>query len=331
MTTTVPPVLAELTEILAYADFATGASASVREALGLGSLHVCSTRALASREDPSHFFNRAGGFGADGPITVDDLVQVCAFYRKQGVSQGSLMIAPPLLPPDWAGTAATAAAVRTRRHHRPGHGHLADRSGRLPTERARAHRHPQRRDPRHQRGWLPRDEGRHPQGQHRDRARRCGAVRRRPRRGGLGLHQDRRQGPGCRGLDQATLNALAAAHTRGKLVVAHATASGAYTMAQEAGADVITHVPLDRALDDEAMNRMAADGRIAVPTLSMMEAMSERMDGTRSGYGQARAGVAALHRAGVPILAGTDADSTLAFVPTARACTTNWNCSSTQY
>ncbi|GFE13402.1 hypothetical protein Sgleb_14490 [Streptomyces glebosus] len=90
---------------------------------------------------------------------------------------------------------------------------------------------------------------------------------------------------------------------------------GAYTMAQEAGADVITHVPLDRALDDEAVNRMAADGRIAVPTLSMMEAMSERMDGARSGYGQARANVAALHRAGVPILAGTDADSTLAFVP----------------
>ncbi|MCF3172248.1 hypothetical protein IPZ61_02735 [Streptomyces sioyaensis] len=51
MTTTVPPALAELTEILAYADFATSASASVREALGLGSLHVCTTRALAIREE----------------------------------------------------------------------------------------------------------------------------------------------------------------------------------------------------------------------------------------------------------------------------------------
>ncbi|MEU5541207.1 amidohydrolase family protein [Streptomyces sioyaensis] len=122
--------------------------------------------------------------------------------------------------------------------------------------------------------------------------------------------------PGAGGLDQATLNALAAAaHTRGKLVIAHAIASGAYTMAQEAGADVITHVPLDRALDDEAVNRMAADDRIAVPTLSMMEAMSQGMDGARLDYGQARAGVAALHRAGVPILAGTDADSTLALVP----------------
>ncbi|MFJ1805608.1 MULTISPECIES: hypothetical protein [unclassified Streptomyces] len=45
MTATVPPGLAELTEIMAYADFATGASTSVREALGLGSLHVGSKRA----------------------------------------------------------------------------------------------------------------------------------------------------------------------------------------------------------------------------------------------------------------------------------------------
>ncbi|WP_405620797.1 GNAT family N-acetyltransferase [Streptomyces sp. NBC_00076] len=107
MTTTVPPGLAELTEIMAYADFATSAPTSVREALGLGSLHVGSTRALAIREDPSHFFNRAGGFGVDGPITVDDLVRVCDFYRGRGVSQGSLVIAPPLLPRDWAATAAS--------------------------------------------------------------------------------------------------------------------------------------------------------------------------------------------------------------------------------
>ncbi|MFD3505449.1 GNAT family N-acetyltransferase [Streptomyces sp. NPDC058676] len=106
MTTTVAPGLAELTEIMAYTDFATSASTSVREALGLSSLHVGSTRALAIREDPSHFFNRAGGFGVDGPITGDGLVRVCDFYRERGVSQGSLLIAPPLLPPDWAATAA---------------------------------------------------------------------------------------------------------------------------------------------------------------------------------------------------------------------------------
>lgn len=60
--------------------------------MGIGSLHVGSTRALAIREDPSHFFNRAGGFGSDSPIAIDDLVPVCDFYREQGVAQGSFMI-----------------------------------------------------------------------------------------------------------------------------------------------------------------------------------------------------------------------------------------------
>jgi GNAT superfamily N-acetyltransferase len=106
MTTTVPPGLAEQTEIGAYVDFVTGAPPSVREALGSGSLRAGSALALAVREDPSCFFNRAGGFGAGAPITADVLEQVCGFYRDQGVPQGSLAIAPPLLPPDWASTAA---------------------------------------------------------------------------------------------------------------------------------------------------------------------------------------------------------------------------------
>lgn len=106
MTTTVPTDVAELTEIMAYIDFATSAPASVQDALGLGTLHAGPTRALAIREDPSHFFNRAGGFGTERPITVDDLAPVCDFYRAQGVAQGSLMIAPQLLPPDWAATTA---------------------------------------------------------------------------------------------------------------------------------------------------------------------------------------------------------------------------------
>ena len=64
MRTTVPPGLAEQTEIEAYADFAAGLATQVREALGIGSLRVGSALALAIREDPSCFFNRAGGFGA---------------------------------------------------------------------------------------------------------------------------------------------------------------------------------------------------------------------------------------------------------------------------
>jgi GNAT superfamily N-acetyltransferase len=106
MKANVPTGLAELTEIGAYVDFAAGAPASVRETLGTASLRASSALALAIREDPSHFFNRAGGFGAEEPVTTDSVVQVCDFYREQGVPQGAFMIAPPLLPRDWASTAA---------------------------------------------------------------------------------------------------------------------------------------------------------------------------------------------------------------------------------
>ena len=105
MRTTVPPGLAEQTEIEAYADFAAGSPAPVREALGIGSLRVGSALALAIREDPSCFFNRAGGFGAGAPVTADVLAPACGFYRDHGVPLGALMVAPPLLPSDWAATA----------------------------------------------------------------------------------------------------------------------------------------------------------------------------------------------------------------------------------
>lgn len=106
MTTTVPIGLAEETEIEAYADFATGAPMPVRDSLGVGSLRIGSALALAIREEPSRFFNRAGGFGTGEPITADVPAQVCDFYREQGVPQGAFMIAPPLLPTDWTSTAS---------------------------------------------------------------------------------------------------------------------------------------------------------------------------------------------------------------------------------
>ncbi|MEU1622714.1 GNAT family N-acetyltransferase [Streptomyces sp. NPDC005722] len=105
MTTTVPTGLAEETEIAAYADFVTGAPAGVHGALGIGTRRFGAVRALAVREDPSRFFNRAGGFGSAGPVTADAVDEVCGFFRAQGVPVGSLMIAPSLLPSDWASIA----------------------------------------------------------------------------------------------------------------------------------------------------------------------------------------------------------------------------------
>jgi imidazolonepropionase-like amidohydrolase len=114
------------------------------------------------------------------------------------------------------------------------------------------------------------------------------------------------------GFDQETVNALvAAAHHRGRKVVAHASRSDAVAMAQAAGVDILTHAPLDRAISDEQAADLAATGTIIVPTLTMMEGLVEGLK--RAGipgpaYEPARASVAAAHRAGLPILAGTDAN-----------------------
>ena len=110
--------------------------------------------------------------------------------------------------------------------------------------------------------------------------------------------------------DQATVDALvAAAHQHGKRAVAHASSFAAVAKAQHAGVDVLTHVPLDRALDEAAAEQMAADGRILIPTLTMMETLVARLGRPGDGYAAARDSVTAAYRAGVPILAGTDANA----------------------
>jgi imidazolonepropionase-like amidohydrolase len=123
------------------------------------------------------------------------------------------------------------------------------------------------------------------------------------------------------GLDQATLDALvAASHRHGKLTVAHAASTAAVDMAVLAGVDVITHVPLDRPLTESTAARILAQNCVSIPTLTMMKgiadkgaaaATSQPGGGPVAGpsYETARDGVAELRRAGVPILAGTDANA----------------------
>lgn len=109
--------------------------------------------------------------------------------------------------------------------------------------------------------------------------------------------------------DQATIDALVtAAHEQGKIVVAHASSAGSVAKAQAAGADILTHAPLDQALAPAAAAEAAACGRVAVPTLTMMEGIVASIAPPGADYANARASVAVLHEAGVPILAGTDAN-----------------------
>jgi imidazolonepropionase-like amidohydrolase len=106
--------------------------------------------------------------------------------------------------------------------------------------------------------------------------------------------------------DQPTLDALiAAAHAHGKLVIAHAASYASAFRAMAAGVDAVTHVPLDRALDKAAVDQGV---HFAIPTLAMMEAIVQRGARADADYDRARASVTALHEAGVPILAGTDAN-----------------------
>ena len=110
--------------------------------------------------------------------------------------------------------------------------------------------------------------------------------------------------------DQATLDALAAAaREHGKLSVAHASSYQAVEMAQRAGVSVLTHVPLDIALDKAAAADAVAAGRVLIPTLAMMEGIVQRSAPPGRDYAAARASVAVMYHAGVPILAGTDANA----------------------
>lgn len=112
------------------------------------------------------------------------------------------------------------------------------------------------------------------------------------------------------GLDQATLTALAtAAHAFGKLAMAHATSAAVVDDVLLAGADMLHHVPLDTALSAATATRFAAGKRISVPTLTIMEGFAG-LGIPGLNYAAARESVAALRRAGVRILAGTDANHT---------------------
>ena len=111
--------------------------------------------------------------------------------------------------------------------------------------------------------------------------------------------------------DQATLDALtAAAREHGRLSVAHAATYQAVEKAQRARVSVLTHVPLDRPLDEAAAARAQADDRILIPTLVMMEGLARAAVRPGMDYAAARASVTVMYRAGVPILAGTDANDT---------------------
>lgn len=115
------------------------------------------------------------------------------------------------------------------------------------------------------------------------------------------------------GPSQEILDALVgAAHAAGLRVISHAVLYDAVRMSVAAGADMVTHAPMDRPLDDAVAQAMLASGTIFIPTLTMMAGIAEnlRKKGVPGVSDRAaRESVRAMHAAGVPVVAGTDANA----------------------
>ncbi|GAA0359097.1 amidohydrolase family protein [Actinoallomurus spadix] len=114
------------------------------------------------------------------------------------------------------------------------------------------------------------------------------------------------EAPGDGGPTSEALRALvAAARAHGLKTVIHAVTVGAYTVAVDSGADFITHTPLIGTIRPEDIVMMQAGNQVAIPTITMMEGILAG----KAPIAGLLTSVADLHRAGIEILAGTDANT----------------------
>ena len=125
------------------------------------------------------------------------------------------------------------------------------------------------------------------------------------------------------------------AHARNKMVLAHVMTVATAAAAIDAGVDGLTHLCFDRPHTDELIEKIVNAGVFVIPTLTVIASITgepagdtlaadprvrdkltpewlESLAGAfaaspRENFGYALAALAALHRAGVDLLAGTDA------------------------
>lgn len=111
------------------------------------------------------------------------------------------------------------------------------------------------------------------------------------------------------GLDFETLNAaVAAAHSHGKLAIAHASQTKAYDAVLRAGVDIVTAVPIDGPLDKATVQGFAKQKIGVVPTLCFLQKSLREQANRGLDFNYAIEAVRQLHRAGVRICAGTAAN-----------------------
>jgi imidazolonepropionase-like amidohydrolase len=120
--------------------------------------------------------------------------------------------------------------------------------------------------------------------------------------------------PGAGVMTPDTIAAVArAAHESGRCLIAHAVASASFKLALENGVDVITHTPMGECISAAIVEEMAKRGILAVPTLVMMKGLCETFAALPSpppwSYSNPQESVARFRQAGIPIIAGTDANN----------------------
>jgi imidazolonepropionase-like amidohydrolase len=122
------------------------------------------------------------------------------------------------------------------------------------------------------------------------------------------------------GFDQATHNTLVnATHALGKQAMTHAADLASYQVAITSKTNGLQHIPFDSPLTEGMAAQMKAHNQFVTPTLNIGKVVSANMtlkallsgSGTNVSYGTGVTGVRVCKQAGVSILAGTDAISTI--------------------
>ena len=118
-----------------------------------------------------------------------------------------------------------------------------------------------------------------------------------------------------RGLDVPTMKALVdRAHEYDLLTIAHAITPPGMTGALDAGVDIITHAPLAPGTEDQ-IARIVQDRRVCVPTLTMMRGIADSQQQLQAYEHNTKPAVRTLHQRAVPILAGSDANTSDEDIP----------------
>ncbi|KAI1210399.1 putative hydrolase [Annulohypoxylon truncatum] len=122
------------------------------------------------------------------------------------------------------------------------------------------------------------------------------------------------------GHEQAVLDRIQVeAKKHGKMTVAHTAQYHSFERGVQADFDILTHVPSDKALDNDIIGKMVSQKTVAVPTLTMMQVMADSWvlwlvswilpSFGRRNFQASLDSVTMMRDAGVPIVAGTDANN----------------------